>query len=468
MTNTNIIIEKIYSEFLALNELTINYNPTITENEFMLQIEFRGLDSRKMLEKLMQLQYFEALSDSGSPSFLIQKLDSSSLQFSIEEVQKIRWRIQYEKSTENEYVQNLDYYYFLPDKAIELLTNNHFDSQEEKILLGLYNVDSFETPIFKFINLLTETDFNFEKTLNDDILTPVNRLLTNTDQKFNLYNNVYSFMIVNPNLECSFQQAIIREYYKSFFKLLSYKHDDDQYDIRGNKKIIILVDENFSISNYVIFINLVDFLFKDERFLEKYIIIKNVFTRYVHDKESITSLNTKIIEINKTTKYYFEKYVQEDLNDFFKNRDTVYKEAINISKSINEQNDKINTYINASLISFLILAVSFLLKNVSALSITNLIVANVSLLVFSFAFYSFISNSTKERYRTTESQFMLFLDKMGIILSDEKEELIDTYLETPYNDLLKSLSRVQDLLVYSNIILICITLISVGVYLASK
>jgi len=468
MTKTNIIIENIYAEFIALNELTTNYCPTITENEYMLQIEFKGLDSRMMLEKLMQLQYFEPLNDNDSPSLIIQKLDSN-LPFSMDDVKKIMWRIQYNKSIEKVYVQNLDYYYFLPDEAIKLLTSNHlFDKSEEKKLIGLYNIESFETPIFKFFNILTDSEFNHVRTIKDDILTPINRLLTNTDQKFNLYNNVYSFLIVNPNFECNFQQSIIREYYKSFFKLLSYKYEDGQYDIRGSKKIIIQADNDFSTTNYSVFTNLVDFLFKDERFLEKYIIIKNVFTRYVHDKESITSLNTKIIEINKTTKYYFEKYVQEDLNDFFKNRDTVYKEAINTSKSINEQNDKINTYINASLISFLILAVSFLLKNVSSLSIINLIVATACLLIFSVSFYSYISKSSKERYITTKNQFVLFLDKMGIILSDEKEELTDTYLKKPKDDLLKSLSRIRDLLISSNVVLFVITIMSIVIYFASK
>lgn len=466
--NKNIIIEKIYSEFVALNELTSEYNPTILENEFLLQLEFKGLDSRETLEAFNKLEYFEALGNNESTAFIINKLDTPHFNFSIEDIKKMRWRIQYDKSTENEYVENLDYYFFIPDKAVEFITSHHFDNVEEKILFGLYNIESFETPTFKFFNIYTENEYISDSSIDENIMIQINRLLTNTDQKFTLYNNVFSYRIINPNLDCPFQQNIIREYYKSFFKLLSYKYESDHYDIRGKKKIIIEVDSNFSISNYDIFINLVDFLFKDERFLEKYIIIKNVFTRYVHDKENITSLNTKIAEIDKTTKYYFEKYVQEDLDDFFKNRDTVYKEAINISKSINEQNDKINTYINASLISFLILAVSFLLKTFSSLNITNLIVATISLTVFSLAFYNFISKSSNERYLTTKDQFTLFLEKMGIILSDEKDELTKTYLQKPYDDLLKSLSRIQTLLISSNVVLFSITIMSIVIHLASK
>ena len=106
-------------------------------------------------------------------------------------------------------------------------------------------------------------------------------------------------------------------------------------------------------------------------------------------------MDAKIVEINKTSKHYFEKYVQEDLEDFFKSRDTVYKEALNTSKAINEQNDKINSYINASLIAFLILSMTFIFKNFKIFNLGNLIFAFVSLLIFSRRWFLYLSPTVR-------------------------------------------------------------------------
>lgn len=455
---TNITIENIYKEFVALKELLLEYSPTIIENELLLQIDLKGLNSREKLNNLCNLNYFKVYIDNEDPSFIVEKLDMAALDFTLDDLKNLNCRIRYIKNTELEYVKNLDYYFFNPEEAIHYILENKNINSEKILHIGLYNVPSFNTPVFQFTDILKETDYNYNKEINNEIQEKINRLLNNTESKFTLYNNVFSFKCDPNDIKSDFQQKIVREFYKAFFNLLSYKEKDGDYDIRGKKNIIINLNEEFSISNYSEFVSLTDFLFNDDKFLEKYIIIKNVFTRYVHDKENFSSIDSKIIEINKTTKYYFEKYVQEDLEDFFKNRDTVFKEAINVSKSINEQNDKINTYINASLISFLILAITYIFKGVTTLSLDSLVIAFCSLLVFSFAFYQYINTSSKERFITTEIQFNLFLDKMGIILLDEKEELIDTYLMKPNNDLNKSLVRIKTLLIFANIILLTIAI----------
>lgn len=454
----NTTIEKIYKEFVALKNLLSEYSPRVTENESLLQFDFKGLNSKDILIELSKPKYFEVYIDNQSPSFIIEQLNTPGLGFTLDELKLLNCRIKYSKDTSYDYVKNLDYYFFNLEEATNFITESSFENSQEILHIGLYNVPSFNTPVFQFTDILNETNYNHNKEINPDILEKINRLLNNTDSKFNYYNNVFSFKCDPNEVISDFQKAIVREYYKAFFKLLSYKETDGNYDIRGKKNIIINLNTDFSITNYNEFISLTDFLFNDDKFLEKYIIVKNVFTRYVHDKENFSSIDSKIIEINKTTKYYFEKYVQEDLKDFFKNRDTVFKEAINVSKSINEQNDKINTYINASLISFLILAISYIFKGVTSLGLDSLVIAFCSLLVFSFSFYRYIEKSSKERFKTTEIQFTLFLNKMGIILLAEKKELLETYLMKPNEDLNKSLDRIKTLLIFANIILLTITI----------
>lgn len=467
MAMVNTTIEKINTEFIAIQSLVSGYSPEVTENELLIQLDFIGLDSVEILTKLSNLTYFEVYIDGESPSLVSEKLRTPALEFTLDDLKRLKCRARYSKDIQKDYVKNLDYYFFIPDKALEFIISSPFNIDDKKKVIGIYNTPSFSTPTFSFIDILNETDYEVDKLIEVEDREKINRLLVNTDQKFNLYNNVYSYMCEPSNSENGFQESIIREFYKAFFRLISYKENHEEYDIRGKKKIIIKLDEDFKIDNFAEFISLTDFLFSDDKFLEKYIIVKNVFTRYVYDKESFSSLDLKIPEINKTTKYYFEKYIQEDLEDFFKNRDTIFKEAINISKSINEQNDKINTYINASLITFLILGITYIFRGVLNSHFTELVIGDFSLFVFSLAFYNYISKSSAERYNTTQKQFNLFLDSMGIILTEEKDELLQTYLKDPYNDLQISLSRIKYLLILANVALLTVTVTSIIYYFNS-
>lgn len=451
MSSSNIQFKKIYDEFIAIRDLTTPFNPAVTENERILQLDFTGLDSKETLTELSRFELFEVYCGSDELRMAIKKLENPNTNFTIDDVQKLKFRIKHSKNMQKDYAEKLDYYFFLEDKAYDFLLKKNFTLEDKKISIGLYNIKSFNTSIFSFIDILNEAVTDLDSIIENETLTQIKRLFKNTDQKFTMHNNVLSYTIKNPNHDCPMQCKIIRMYYKAFFKLFSYKDENETFDIRGKKKIIISADENFSIENYAEFVNIINFLFSDDKFLEKYIIIKNVLTRYVHDRATFSNLDTKIIEIKKTSEHYFEKYVQEDLEDFFKSRDSVYKEALNTSKAINEQNDKVNSYINASLISFLILTMTFIFNNFMTFNLGKLIFTFVSLFVFSMFFYFYVYKSSIERYNTIEEQFDLFLDKMGIILITEKKDITKVYLEKPFADLKKSLTRVEFLMILLNV-----------------
>lgn len=235
------------------------------------------------LNKLKTMQFFNVFCGSDHLDMALKKSENEHSNFSLDDIKNSNFRIKYSKNINQSKTENLDYYFFLFNEAIKFLLSESINFTERKISIGLYNVISFKTPVFNFFDVLNETEFTCEQNIDSDTLKQINQMLKNTDQKFNIHNNVFSFMIENPDLQCPVKHEIIGLYNKSFFKLFSYKDNELSYEIRGKKNIVIFADDNFSKENYQEFIELIVFLFKDERFSEKYIIIKNVLTRYVHD-----------------------------------------------------------------------------------------------------------------------------------------------------------------------------------------
>lgn len=463
MSSVNHMIQSIHDEFMALSSLTKPYNAALQETDRILQLEFVGLDSEEVLYELNSIQYFDVYCGSDTLKLTIQKYENQYSDLSMEHIKEQRFRIKYNKNADKDYVKGLNYYFFIEEKAVDFLSSFRF-TPNEKVVIGIYNIEAFSTPVFQFVDLSTNDHQSHEREINTDFITKIERMSKNSNNKIDHHKCVLAYTIEEINTGCSFQEKIKRLYYKSFFETISYKYTEYNYDIRGKKNITIFQDENFSVENYLAFVELIDFLYKDDKFLEKFIIIKNVITRYIQDRASFSDLDKKILEISKTARHYFETYIQNELDDFFKNRDTVYKEALNTSKAINEQSDKINTYINASLISFLILVMTFIFNNFEVFNPKNLFLAWIGFMIFSFTFYGFVYKSSNERFETIKEQFDLFLDKMGIILLSEKEEIISAYLNKPYDDLQKSLKRIGDLCITINILLI----ISIAVNLIIK
>ncbi|MDE0584742.1 hypothetical protein ON064_17080 [Planococcus sp. A6] len=460
---------KIYEEFSYIQHNLTNYTLNITETEKLLQIEFKNPTSVKDLKALRNLSYFETfvVGESNDIAYFILAIDDPKRNMTIDYLKNRRVRVKLDKSDLSLNLNGIDFLFFTSNYIVEFLEQLEDQEINYKINIGVYGIESFSTPLINFIGLTSlPTERESKIPIKKERLEMLNRLLRNTEGKFTKLNNPLSFYpeeieLVNINDLPELKIKLIQRFYHSFLEVISYKVDNEIYDIRGKKKIFISTDDNFSTVNHKVFYDLLIFLFRDDKFLEKFLILKNVMTRYINDKETLSNLDTKIIEIEKTVNYYFEKYVQDDLEVFFENRDTVYKEAINMSKSINEQNDKVNSYLNTSLISTLVLALSFIFKSLISLNNSSLIFANVFLISFSIIFYNFISRTSNERFSTIEKQFNLFLNKMGIILEDEKIDINQTFIINPKNDLFSNVARIKTLLFYSNIFLVIITIVTI-------
>ncbi|MFY0742122.1 hypothetical protein AB1K09_06270 [Solibacillus silvestris] len=454
MDNT-INFNDLHKEYIDLLNFISPYEHELTENNFILEFKVNGLSEFKDINFLKNYNYFEVTFDGESINYLLEILKHNP-NYPINEC---RVRLNKELLLEKPEMELIDFIYFDENSLISNILDIEIN-EVRKINIGLLNEPDFETKTCNFINLKTIDLENFQTIqINDYDLELMNRLIANSDVSYTYYNNLFSYIPSKNTINTTFQKDIIRKFYTLFFKQISYKEENGIFDIRGKKKIKIRQDIDFSVNNYYIFKDLTEFLYSNDKFLEKFIIVKNVFSRYIHDVETFSSIDKKIIEIFKTTKHYFEKYIQEDLEDFFKNRDVIFKEAVNVSKSINEQNDKVTSYINASLISFLILILSFVYKNFSNISFWPVATAQIGFFIFSWAFYYYIDTSSNERYETVKMQFNLFLDKMGIIQEEEKNEILKSYLTKPNEDLTKSLDRIKELFIYANLVLFIVMLI---------
>lgn len=443
--NYNALFEEYNQIMSILKNLKYNYFENLHTSEFKVD----STDDKKLLEKLNELKFFTSYINSELLEDLLMTLEyNPSYPFSDQEI--------IIKLDKDDLLANskIDFLFFDINKINLVFEELNFvNNNFKKINFGVFKDLEFETKSFKFLNLLKQNMIIEDSYITETDTDLMKIFIEKNGPKYNYYNNIFSYIPINDKPLSDYQKIITSNIYVIFFSQIAHKVNGDNFDIRGKKKITIIKDDDFSQENYIYFVKLIEFLFSNEKFLEKITIIKNVFSRYIHESENFSSIDQKITEIYKTTYYYFEKYVQEDLEDFFKNRDVIFKEAVNVSKSINEQNDKITGYINASLISFLILLITFTFKNFYNISFWAIQVSQIGLLVFSFCFYYFISSSANERYNTTEKQFNLFLDKMGIIQNEEKEEIIKNYLVNPNNDLDSSLYRIKQFLIIANGIL---------------
>lgn len=460
-------IGEIYDEYIRIVDIIDPSEYKLVETEKMLQIELEC--PANDVEKLIQLNtcdYFEVLVKGTSydlnyyindDGLSLKEGASSTLDGKI-------IRITYNKVELMHALKNIDYFFFFQQEASDFILQCKKAPTEFKLNIGIYNISPFETNILNFINISDIEQNSSEKIpITKEIKHKIDIFLNHTDMKFNKLNNIYTYMPLNDKFDSSniLQYNILKNFFICFYKCLSYKNSESTFNIRGKKSITITIKDSIISNNYTSYKKIVDFLFSDDKFLEKFIIVKNVFTRYATNVESFETLDQKIIEIQKTINHYFEKYVHDDLDSFFINRDTVYKEAISMSKLINEQNDKIVAYINTTLISILALGITFTYKNITDLNLNLLIVSAIILLFFSIMFYRIIYNNSISRSKSIEEQFDMFLNKMGIILEDEKIEIKEIYICKPKNNLMTALNRIKSILIFANTMLIMFILFSI-------
>lgn len=443
-----------YSEFQSiLALLNVEYEMSETLNVVEIRL-VKDIELPVLVKLKDTIRNFEVFCNPFSSDFedIIEEVERGSI--NIKEIESVS--ILLEKNDFLEHGVNLDYIFFEAKEAVRMLPEMAL-SLGAKINIGIPNIHNLETETAVFYSL--HKDFKLEGILRKPIESVVENNMTfylsnNKNINQTIYNNPYSFIIVESETENNeFAEIIKHNFYLSMLDCLSDKFEDDCYILRGEKTVSIKNIAEFKTENYMDFINIFNFLISEKKYTEKFIIIKKVFSLYIIDNEDINDIDEKIIKIWKTVNHYYDHYVEENIKDFFKTKDQLLKEAMNVSKVVYEQTDKISTSIIASILSVIILIATTLYRSINNLSILYFLLIILIFLVFSIIFYYLMSNSSKERYKLTKSQFIYFINEISLMQPDEIQELQDTYLEKPYTVLKNTLGKLLGILVVINLVL---------------
>ncbi|WP_117168892.1 hypothetical protein [Paraliobacillus sediminis] len=355
-------------------------------------------------------------------------------------------------------IGELDYYFFDFRSALKSIETIGKSKNGNKINIGIPSNEFIETDTLVFISLNKETNLSKIKKISIDSIIDENinfYLSNNKKSNHSYYFNPYSFLIKEVSYdETPFVKSVKMYFYNTMLDSLSDKKEDSLFILRGEKSISILIDNDFQTDNYQDFIKIFSFLVSVQKYTEKYIIIKKVFSLYILNKEDITALDQKLPDIRKTINHYYDHYIEDNIKDFFRTKDQLLKEAMNVSKVIYEQTDKINTSIVASLLSIIIIFVTTLYRTMADITLTYFASILIIFVVFSLVYYYLMSNSSEKRYKLTKKQFEHFINEVALIQGKEIKKLKFTYLDAPYEELKSTLKKLLYFLIIINVLII--------------
>ncbi|WML54331.1 hypothetical protein RCG17_06705 [Neobacillus sp. PS3-12] len=353
-------------------------------------------------------------------------------------------------------ISNMDFIFFDKVAAINATRKIHPREGKFKLNIGIPNNENLETELFNFIDLKEDTPIGeiTKKEIDTNILKMIEFYLSNnrnSDQNF--YFNPFSF-VIKGNLNLDFARLLQTRFYNLMLESLSDKKEGNTYIISGEKSITIMIEESFSTTNYTKFLDIFLFLISQQKYTEKFIITKKVFTLYIHDKDTISYLDNKLPDIWKTINHYYDHYVEDNIKEFFKTKDQLLKEAMNVSKVIYEQTDKINNSIIASIISIIVLLATTVYRSLDNITVPYALSVLIVFFIFSTIYYYLMHDSSHQRYDLTKKQFEYFIKEISLIQKDELKSLQDTYLEKPFLDLKNTLLKLVLILGCINLMLL--------------
>jgi hypothetical protein len=445
-----------YEEFqVILSELNNEYK--INESLTDINIEIEGNISIQLLKKLnTHVKNFEIFCNPYAQ-------DCEEIIFNLEngytEINQIdNVAILLEKVFFVDDIGELDYYFFDFRSALKSIETIGKSENVNKINIGIPFNEFIETDTLVFISLNKETNLSKIKKISLDSIIDENinfYLSNNKKTNHSYYFNPYSFLIKEVSYdETPFVKSVKMYFYNTMLDCLADKKEEGLFILRGEKSISIIIDNGFQTDNYQDFIKIFSFLVSVQKYTEKYIIIKKVFSLYILNKEDITALDKKLPDIRKTINHYYDHYIEDNIKDFFRIKDQLLKEAMNVSKVIYEQTDKINTSIVASLLSIIIIFVTTLYRTMADITLTYFASISIIFVVFSLMYYYLMSNSAKKRYQLTRKQFEHFINEVALIQGDEIIKLKSTYLDAPYKELRSTLKKLLYFLIVINVFIV--------------
>ena len=448
----------LYREYKKILSIVSETSFKVSETEGLIDITIDSKFSLDLLRELSLSVKFFDVNCNPFPLSFNEVMDDLNENFKkIDEITSIS--INKEKFCYIKDIVNIDYIFFNKKYAIKSIKNFENVSARNKINIGIMDSRDLETELFNFIDLQSNIHLEIPKPkqINSEVSDNILFYLSNNkDNKHHFFYNPYAFLITSnetKNEEIELAELVKKRFYLLMLESLSDKEKSDRHTIRGEKNVDIIFNTTFSTVNYVIFLKILNFLISHYKYTEKFIITKKVMTLYLNNDEDLNDLDNKLPDIWKTINHYYDHYVEDNIKDFFKSKDQLLKEAMNVSKIIYEQTDKVANSINASIISILILFLTTLFKTMSDLNIKLAGIFILFFSIFSYFFYSLTKKISEDRYRLSKDQFEHFVNEISLIQKDEAMNIKTTYIDNPYKTLSKTLETLSITLIVINIII---------------
>lgn len=351
--STNKLLEA-YTEFQAIVQLL--HCPIIIESFKKITIKtHEGIDVELLNELNTKCEIFEAYCYPFNEG-IQETIDDIELGSS--NVKGIEYiSIILEKDFFVKDLGNLDYYFF----DLKSIFTSFYDISRigdgTKLNIGAFCItNKVSTETINFVPINHKVDINNlqKEIIDSNIADNIEYYLShNKSCNHSFYFNPYAFFSkMNLNSNYQLESYIMVSFYKLIIECFADKREGNRYTIRGDKNISITISDEFETKNYTKLKDILVFLVSNQKYTEKYIIAKKVISLYLLDGETVSEFDNKLPNIEKTIKHYYTHYIEENIKDFFKTKDQLLKEAMNTSKVIYEQTDKINSSILASLFIF--------------------------------------------------------------------------------------------------------------------
>lgn len=447
-------MNEIYNEFQAILKKAEGIQSEVIEKKDLISINFKHQISIELLKKLDYISYYFGVYCNpfhDQSDDIIYQVESGARD--IKDIESIT--VSLEKHDVLRNMSYIDMFFLDVNSAVKSL--REIKAYEHKINIIIPNIKKVETDLLNFIPLNYDLAlFDIDKIpIRKDILKKI-YIYLNSNKQINqsFYLNPYAFNLTNQQSKDRLSNIIRRYYYLVVFEYLSDKIENNSFVIRGERNVFINISDSFDTEHYTNLIDILEFLISEEKYAEKLLITKKVFSLYISHDEDLNSIDTKLTNIHKTIKHYYNHYVEDDVKDFFRTKDQLLKEAMGISKLIYEQTDKINTSITASLLSIILILVTTLYRMIEDLTTSYFFIILITFIIFSIVYCFIIKTSSEKRFGLTKIQFDYFLREISIIQGEEVEELKYTYLEKPYKEMKRTLKMLYYILISVNLIIL--------------
>lgn len=352
--------------------------------------------------------------------------------------------------------------YFNLGSFLDLLKKQDFDFFMETNLQKFIFLPINNHYFNGIINIRPLTDYNesesYSTRVHDDLFT---RLETIKE----IYHDYGSGIKLPTPLSLRFKDIKEKDMFNLFkyseiiitCKYLANKCYEEKLIFKGYQSIELNKGEYFIPTNTRYFSRLFDFVFDQDKYVDKVEIARNVFSLYLSDDESLQDLDASMHKIQSTIEDHFTSYIQDKIKKFFDQRKDLVKEAYSAANEAKETSDKIIANINLLVLGLVTASLTGVFAYSKGDKFIFLLALIFHTLYFAISFTVNIINLRGKRPQIKKS-FDDYVDQFSVLKSKEVEKIKSTYLEPALKRLSTSLGWYTGISIFLIVIMLVASL----------